>query len=1119
MIFLETVPPEDAMKNVTVKKLEIESGESDLEEGEIPEFDVNQAAIKNNQSTVTFELKPHYEEHNLLNTIEAKSTSQLQKSQNIHRSYLRNNSNYFTRDGRYGPLPQVYCIPQEDKFVSGNQMLQDDIYDNKINERRAKYLHPYQTTYGSVEDIMTKIGETLGRSSNYYYKDRRSKEARRLLNLSNSRKIDAIHREYSPVMKKNTHHKRRKRRESESESESEIWDKKNKNKNKGLLNPKRKEKDFKKKRKREYTEIVLSDVSDVEITCEKKNSDETTQKIPRFPKTDLSTRLFKEIPLPQEKDIEVIGVDEVATADDSSESLGPYPATLDNKDAEKTVLDSADAANSDDCLANTNLSDQLSVNDEDKEDDIELIKLRLLALTSNKRKCQTLTDDSVNDSNDLKLNDEEKVNEISESEFVAGDNNIDNESQEGSSISNDKKIDNSCTDDIDRYELLLRAEALKTALLKKHQHRIKKPKNDSQNIAQNDKCSEYSLVNNEDKFISEKKGEKDEKCQEDDEKTIDLPVTNAQNSLGSKIEPNFKHPECSPSPIRDTEFQETDDLKSTSRGNRILRKKTRKKRCRTNRKSESLSESNDGFSDRPEEEEEDEDEAEKIKLQLLFDMNKKRRMRDLEKKSNFPSAPKVSSSGAVKSKQALELNLVNDTEKSANLVSEATKVPKTEIERIIVHLGSDSSDEEYVSQGNSFSQTGSVMTNESENAIPETNPMDYDKSVELLLSEARRRIEMKSQESSKVPSTPEAVYNHLPPSQRLEYIRLKQKIAEREKLKKMKEAGSDTSPGQGVKPDPAGKKCEDRSYPRTIEIKSSPAQKPAGNTTLPHKTTPNVKNRLIKKDFRTNSKKLTVNNFSSVRGLPNNNQVSNKLLSEMKSKNEVVKNDLGSKNGIAVNSVDVEKSILERKKILTQNRLHLERLKILWKKLKIEKMIEEKYMNEIKRLKAQQNIFELKINQQRLKIKKLAEESKQIYETFQKNNKGMEVNNKKKAPDKDKTPSGADLDENESTKVNIGEIVAMGAETSEPCLNEKNLATNNEWEVEKGSEDDKKKDESSCTQTLKDELKEYNSPLQSLSVGPKSEDCPKVDPNAIMCQYDILGKCNDEECAYQHVRS
>lgn len=59
------------MKNITIKKLEIESGESDLEEGEILEFDVTQAAIQKNQITGTSKTIPYtepiYEEHSLLN--------------------------------------------------------------------------------------------------------------------------------------------------------------------------------------------------------------------------------------------------------------------------------------------------------------------------------------------------------------------------------------------------------------------------------------------------------------------------------------------------------------------------------------------------------------------------------------------------------------------------------------------------------------------------------------------------------------------------------------------------------------------------------------------------------------------------------------------------------------------------------------------------------------------------------------------------------------------------------------------------------------------------------------------------------------------------------------------
>lgn len=289
----------------------------------------------------------------------------------------------------------------------------------------------------------------------------------------------------------------------------------------------------------------------------------------------------------------------------------------------------------------------------------------------------------------------------------------------------------------------------------------------------------------------------------------------------------------------------------------------------------------------------------------------------------------------------------------------------------------------------------------------------------------------------------QAVYSHLPPSQRLEYIRLKQKIAEREKLKQMKKAESDTTSCQEVKTDPAVTKCDNRAYVRTAGLKScSIQQKPVRNATLSDKPASGIKNRLVKKDFRTNSKKLTVNNFQSVRDPSNNKDVSGKLISEVKPKKEAAKDSLGPKNGIAVNSVNIEKSILERKKILTQNRLHLERLKILWKKLKFEKMIKEKYMNEVKRLKAQQNIFELKINQQKLKINKLAEESKQIYETFQKNNKVVEVINKKKAPDKDKTTSIGNLEKNDSTKINLGEGVTVGADTSELCLNEKSISLN-----------------------------------------------------------------------------
>lgn len=629
-------------------------------------------------------------------SISAKSASHVKKPPNFHGSYIGNNLNYSVREGRYGSLPQAYCIPQESKFISGSNILQADIYDNKINDRRTKYLHPYQATYGSVEDIMTKIGETLGKTSNYYYYKERSKGARRLLNLNSSRKIDAIHREFNPISKKSTHHKRRRRQESESDSDCEIWDKKAKSKSKNCLNSKRKEKNFKKKIKREYTEIVLSDVDDIELTYEKKSCDETTHKIAKYPKTDLSTRLFKEIPLPQEKEVEIIKVDGTGIANDSDSR------SLVNKDSDKNEIDSPEVVvvNSDECATNANISDH-----EDKDDDLELIKLRLLALTSNKKKCHMLTDDSVNNSNNLN----EKSDESLECNLIFEDINVYNESQEDCSISNEKKISNGPTDDIDRHELLLRAEALKTALLKKHKHRIKKLKMTPSDVAQKDNSTECSEGN----FVSEKKEPANGSSQENGEKNTDLPVTNPQNTLDSKIE---RDPKIEPdskieadsqnhgfpfSPSREVDVEKIDDLKSSSRENNLLRKKTKKRKFRASRKSESLNVPDNGFSDTFEEEED----AEKIKLQLLFDLYKKRTMKDQEKKSDLPSAFKAPSDSAVNCKQTLEPNFVSAVEKPTSIVNETAKVPTTEIERIIVHLGSDSSDEECASQGNIFNQS------------------------------------------------------------------------------------------------------------------------------------------------------------------------------------------------------------------------------------------------------------------------------------------------------------------------------------------------------------------------------------------------------------------------------
>lgn len=210
------------------------------------------------------------------------------------------------------------------------------------------------------------------------------------------------------------------------------------------------------------------------------------------------------------------------------------------------------------------------------------------------------------------------------------------------------------------------------------------------------------------------------------------------------------------------------------------------------------------------------------------------------------------------------------------------------------------------------------------------------------------------------------MYKHLPPSQRLEYIRLKQKIAEREREKR--------------KPKPVDRILAGSPFGSNEEALNSTGKSKAGNldctNSLPTKCGPlslktdNQPSNTLK---AIDESKMPINTVD--RGRTNVSTSKNPKKSDTKP--AVEEKIIGSKNGMDSNSVPN-----------LPNPVLISKLKFLLKKIKVEKTIEENYEKEITKLKSQLVLFEKKKSEQRFKIKRLAEESVKTYKLIQNDNVG-----------------------------------------------------------------------------------------------------------------------------------
>lgn len=289
------------------------------------------------------------------------------------------------------------------------------------------------------------------------------------------------------------------------------------------------------------------------------------------------------------------------------------------------------------------------------------------------------------------------------------------------------------------------------------------------------------------------------------------------------------------------------------------------------------------------------------------------------------------------------------------------------------------------------------------------------------------------------------MYKHLPPSQRLEYIRLKQKIAEKENLKKKTTAAVESNPSQ-TKSDPIKdplngiKRIVASSVHPVIKENQLPA-KPSSRVTsssnnlqsssitvsIEKKNHSPIKCDKINSDSSKPLKSITVNKPTTGNVL--RSPVKTITASKMGSPFAPLKKILNS-------TINGKKPVVspEQRKIIVQNQANISRLKLLLKKIKIEKTVEERYEKEIQKLKNQLNLLELKRKQQRVKIENLAKESKTIYASFQSNRTDIKkLNDAGKVVENEKTEEKKESQPKDNVKEERMEVQASNVETKEIC--------------------------------------------------------------------------------------
>lgn len=230
----------------------------------------------------------------------------------------------------------------------------------------------------------------------------------------------------------------------------------------------------------------------------------------------------------------------------------------------------------------------------------------------------------------------------------------------------------------------------------------------------------------------------------------------------------------------------------------------------------------------------------------------------------------------------------------------------------------------------------------------------------------------------------QAVYKHLPPSQRLEYLILKKKIADSEKLKNSKNEISSNLPVHINKrnlPNPVQSDLNNKLKCNVVSRKTS---KPSSNCEPP----------LSAGDTRVNALPTSNNNIDHIVGFPSLSDKSIKkpisTIGLIKSEHSVDESNNSSKLNLKTSPSKNISTQNESKEISSQINLlqnkqaqAINKLKFFLRKIKIEKTIEENYKKQITKLKAQLGLIEKKRKDQFRKIKHLMEESVKIYKSLQ----------------------------------------------------------------------------------------------------------------------------------------
>lgn len=315
------------------------------------------------------------------------------------------------------------------------------------------------------------------------------------------------------------------------------------------------------------------------------------------------------------------------------------------------------------------------------------------------------------------------------------------------------------------------------------------------------------------------------------------------------------------------------------------------------------------------------------------------------------------------------------------------------------------------------------------------------------------------------------MYKHLPPSQRLEYIRLKQKIAEKENLKKKNNASDNFANQTKIVPSNNSGNSNSSGIGRivgasiraiknnnqTSETLSNEESSAFNGNENSLDSVSNEKNVISEssKNFTSSENcdksALEVKKDKGKLSLPPTAVSTSKLTSNLVTRSPVKaipaqkirSPNIGLKKATTASSNGKKLAVSEeQKKVIAQNQASMARLKLLLKNIKVEKTMEERYEKEIQRLKTQLNLLELKRKQQRLKIEKLAKESKMIYARFQSNREEKKniiaaqqerTNENKKADNNDTLPENSDANVKKDATAETKDVSTEFCERSKIC--------------------------------------------------------------------------------------